>query len=79
MRFQILLTALAVLMMVGSALSQSGMSADPTTHVGGMMNHRPTFSDHLSRDRRYGPRLHAFGAMRSPTVGDIANQRVNGG
>ena len=35
--------------------------------------------NHTIMHRSSGPRQHALGSMRHPTVGNTANQRVNGG
>jgi len=79
MRSTIILTALTVLTMDGSALAQSGKNADYSAGAGGSMYDRPMMSNHMTIYSQHGPRTHALGSMRHPTVGNIANQRVNGG
>ena len=79
MRTTPLVIAFVSLAIAGPALAQSALNTNYSANNGAAMyDHSATNGDAMMRHSN-GQRKHALGSMRHPTVGNTANQRVNGG
>ena len=69
--------ALVLFTSAGPALAQSAVNGDYRAYDGASAyGHNMSGASHMMR---HGDRHHVMGSMRHPTVGNTANQRVNGG
>jgi hypothetical protein len=75
MRNLSILAVLASMAIAVPALAQNGNSANTRREMNGHL----AMSSHMNMRHNDGQRQHALGSMRHPTVGNTANQRVNGG
>ena len=74
-----LVIAFVSLAIAGPALAQSTLNTNYSANNGAAMyDHAATNRNAMMRHSN-GHRQHALGSMRRPTVGNTANQRVNGG
>lgn len=78
MRTLIILAAVASLSSAAPALAQS-VNGDYSANNGSTAYNHSAMSNHAAMHRSHERHDHALGSVRHPTVGNTANQRVNGG
>jgi hypothetical protein len=79
MRIHYILAAVASMAIAAPAFAQSTTNSNFSASAGTAMDNHPAMTNHTMMHQGDGQRHHALGAMRHPTVGNTANQRVNGG
>ena len=79
MRTLFVISAFASMAIADPAMAQSALNGDYSANNRATMYGRSPMSNHAMMRHSDAQHQHAFGSMRHPTVGKIANQRVNGG